>query len=131
MLRRQLGRIIAATIVVYWLKPQRGYHQLVNTRLGQFPQHSGCELTPMQPQVMTRWDEGATAMILLVILALAGALSGSVSGALWSGSDGILLGAITGMFLGACVWLLTGSFMRVLHEYRLSRYFRKDSAEDQ
>ena len=69
-------------------------------------------------------------MILLVILAMAGALSGSVSGALWSGSDGILLGATTGTLLGATVWRLTGSFMRVLHEYRLNRYFRKDSTED-
>lgn len=69
-------------------------------------------------------------MLLLVILALAGALSGSISGAFWSGSDGILLGATTGTFLGACAWLLTGSVMRVLHEYRLNRYFRKDSADE-
>jgi hypothetical protein len=47
------------------------------------------------------------------------------------GTDSILLGATTGAFLGACVWLLTGSIMRVLHEYRLNRYFRKDSADDQ
>jgi hypothetical protein len=69
-------------------------------------------------------------MILLGILALAGALSGSISGALWGGSDGILLGATTGTLLGGCVWLLTGSVGRVLHEYRLNRYFRKDSTDD-
>lgn len=69
-------------------------------------------------------------MMLLVILALAGALAGSISGALWGGSDGILVGATTGTLLGACVWLLTGSIMRVLHEYRLNRYFRKDSHDD-
>ena len=69
-------------------------------------------------------------MLLLVILALAGALSGSISGAFWGGSDSVALGAATGTLLGACVWLLTGSVMRVLHEYRLNRYFRKDSAED-
>jgi uncharacterized membrane protein len=70
------------------------------------------------------------AMILLVILALAGALSGSISGALWGGSDGILIGATTGTLLGASVWLLSGSLRRVLHEYRLNRYFRKESADD-
>jgi hypothetical protein len=70
------------------------------------------------------------AMILLVILALAGAISGSVSGALWSGSDGILIGATTGTFLGMGVWLLTGSVRRALHEHRLNRYFRKDSADE-
>lgn len=69
-------------------------------------------------------------MILLVILALAGALSGLISGALWGGSDGILLGATTGTLLGGCVWLLSGSIMRVLHEYRLNRYFRKDSTDE-
>jgi hypothetical protein len=79
---------------------------------------------------MTQWDEGATVMILLMILALAGALSGSISGALVGGSDGILLGATTGTILGACVWLLTGSVMRMLHEYRLSRYFQKDSTDE-
>jgi hypothetical protein len=69
-------------------------------------------------------------MILLMILATAGALSGSVSGALWGGSNGILIGATTGTLLGGCIWLLTGSVMRVLHEYRLNRYFRKDSADE-
>lgn len=69
-------------------------------------------------------------MILLMILALAGAVSGSVSGALWGGTDGILLGATTGAILGMGVWLLTGSVMRALHEYRLNRYFRKDSADE-
>ena len=68
-------------------------------------------------------------MNLLIILALAGAVSGSVSGAYWSGSDGITLGAITGMVLGSGIWLFTGSIMRALHEYRLSRYFRQDSTE--
>ena len=70
-------------------------------------------------------------MILLMILALAGALSGSISGAFLGGSDGILLGATTGTVLGTGVWLLTGSVMRVLHEYRLNRYFRRDSADEQ
>jgi hypothetical protein len=70
------------------------------------------------------------AMFLLMILALAGALSGSISGALWGGSDGIILGATTGTVLGTGVWLLTGSVMRALHEYRLNRYFRKDSADE-
>ena len=69
-------------------------------------------------------------MILLMILALAGALSGSISGALWGGTDSILLGATTGTVLGASIWLLTGSVMRVLHEYRLNRYFRKGSADE-
>lgn len=69
-------------------------------------------------------------MLLLGILAVAGALSGSISGAIWGGSDSILIGGATGELLGACVWLLTGSIMRVLHEYRLNRYFHKDSADE-
>jgi hypothetical protein len=69
-------------------------------------------------------------MVVLIVLAMAGALSGSISGALWGGSDGILLGATTGTLLGASVWLLSGSIMRVLHEYRLSRYFNRDSTDE-
>jgi hypothetical protein len=94
-------------------------------------QHGDRDFTPLlQPQITAQWDEGATVMILLMILALAGALSGSVSGALWGGSDGILLGATTGTLLGACVWLLTGSVLRELHEYRLNRYFHRDSTDE-
>ena len=66
-------------------------------------------------------------MILLMVLAFAGAFSGSISGALWGGTDSILLGATMGTFLGAGVWLLTGSVSRVLHENRLNRYFQTDS----
>ncbi len=69
-------------------------------------------------------------MNLLIILALAGAVSGLVSGAFWGGSDGVMLGAVTGMIFGGGIWLLTGSVMRVLHEYRLNRYFRQDSADE-
>lgn len=69
-------------------------------------------------------------MNLLIILALAGAVSGSVSGVLWGDSDGIILGAVTGVIFGAGIWLLTGSVMRVLHEHRLNRYFRQDSADE-
>ena len=70
------------------------------------------------------------AMMLLIVLALAGAISGSVSGAYMSGSDGIVLGAMTGMIFGTAVWMLTGSILRALREYRLNRYFRQDSADE-
>jgi uncharacterized membrane protein len=83
--------------------------------------------TPQRVPQATQWNEGAMAMILLMVLTLAGALAGSISGALWGGSDGILLGATTGTMLGAGVWALSGSVMRVLHEYRLNRYFRTDN----
>ncbi len=69
-------------------------------------------------------------MNLLIILALVGAVSGSISGAFWSGSDGIILGAVTGVIFGSGIWLLTGSVMRVLHEHRINRYFRQDSADE-
>jgi hypothetical protein len=71
-----------------------------------------------------------TAMILLIVLALTGAVSGSVSGAFLGGPDGILLGAVTGMVFGTGAWALTGSVLRALHEYRLNRYFRQDSADE-
>jgi uncharacterized membrane protein len=85
---------------------------------------------PVQRRFAPKRTEEATAMNLLIILALAGAVSGSVSGAFWGGSDEIILGAVTGVILGSGIWLLTGSVMRVLHEYRLNRYFRHDSADE-
>ena len=69
-------------------------------------------------------------MNLLMILALAGAISGLVSGAYLGGSDGLILGTVTGTVFGTGIWLLTGSILRALHEYRLNRYFRQDSADE-
>ena len=69
-------------------------------------------------------------MTLLMILALIGAVSGSVSGAYWGGSDGLILGASSGLVFGTSLWLLTGSAMRALHEYRINRYFTQDGFDD-
>jgi hypothetical protein len=69
-------------------------------------------------------------MTLLMILAVAGTISGSVSGALLGGGEGLILGASSGLVVGAGVWLLTASALAALHEYRLNRHFTQDSRDE-
>ena len=66
-------------------------------------------------------------MQLLMVLALAGAISGSLSGAYWGGPEGSLLGGSTGLVLGVITWWVTGTILRFVHEYRLNRHFTQDS----
>ena len=68
-------------------------------------------------------------MQLLIILALAGVISGSASGAYIRGTDGLILGASSGLVLGVVAWVVTGVILRAFREYRLDRYFTQDGAE--
>jgi hypothetical protein len=68
-------------------------------------------------------------MQLLMLLALAGAISGSLSGAYWGGADGSILGGATGLVFGVTTWLVTGVVLRAVHEHRLNRHFTQDSPD--
>lgn len=68
-------------------------------------------------------------MQLLMVLALTGVVSGSVSGAYWGGHDGLYLGASSGLTLSVMVWFLAGTVRHALHEHRINRYFTRDHAD--
>lgn len=65
-------------------------------------------------------------MQLLIVLALAGILSGSLSGAYLGGTDGLILGGTSGLVLGVTTWMVAGTVLRAVHEYRLNRHFTQD-----
>lgn len=68
-------------------------------------------------------------MQLLMVLALAGALSGSLSGAYWGGTEGLILGGTSGLVFGVATWMVAGTVLRAVHEYRLNRHFTQDHAD--
>lgn len=68
-------------------------------------------------------------MQLLVVLALTGVVSGSISGIYWGGQDGLYLGASTGLTLSVMVWFLTSTVRHAMHEHRINRYFTQDHAD--
>lgn len=68
-------------------------------------------------------------MQLLMVLALAGALSGSLSGAYWGGTEGLILGGTSGLVFGVTTWMVAGTIMRAVHEHRLNRHFTQDHAD--
>ena len=65
-------------------------------------------------------------MYLLVILSATGTLSGMLSGAVLSGTDGLFLGASAGLVIGVVAWAIAGIGSRTLREYRLNQYFNQD-----
>jgi hypothetical protein len=69
-------------------------------------------------------------MGLLILLALAGAVSGSVGGGLIGGPDGVILGGSSGLVGGVMTWFITGVVSRTVREYRLNRYFSQEIAQD-
>jgi predicted phosphatase len=69
-------------------------------------------------------------MQLLILLTLAGVVSGTASGALISGNtDTMIIGAATGLILGVVSWLVTATALRILREYRLNQHFSQDQSE--
>lgn len=68
-------------------------------------------------------------MQLLIILTLAGTLFGLAGGAYTGGMDAMILGSVSGLVLGVLSWMVSGSVLRALREYRLDQYFQRDSTE--
>jgi hypothetical protein len=69
-------------------------------------------------------------MQLLILLTLAGVVSGTAGGAFISGNpDNMIIGAATGLILGVVAWLVTTTALRILREYRLNQHFSQDHSE--
>ena len=74
-------------------------------------------------------EERRSVMQLLILLVLAGVISGSVSGAYVQGADGLILGASSGLVAGVVIWMVIGIVVRAIREYRLDRYFVQNGQE--
>lgn len=68
-------------------------------------------------------------VLLLLVLALAGTISGIVGGVLLGGSDALILGGSTGLVLGVTAWMVANMILRAVHEYRLNRHFKQDGGD--
>lgn len=68
-------------------------------------------------------------MQLLVVLALAGTVLGSVGGASYGGHDGLVLGASSGLTFSVVVWFVAGTVRHAVYEHRINRYFTRDDVD--
>ena len=68
-------------------------------------------------------------MQLLLILSLAGTLSGLIGGIYFHGADGLFLGSSSGFVLGVVTWMVIGTVSGVLREIRLESYFNQEGQE--
>lgn len=68
-------------------------------------------------------------MQLLIVLVLMGTLFGLIGGAFTGGADAVILGSVSGLVLGVLCWMVSGTILRALREYRLDRHFQGDSSE--
>lgn len=68
-------------------------------------------------------------MQLLIILSLAGVLSGVVSGAYTSGIEGLFVGGSAGLVAGVLTWAFAGIGLRTWREYRLNQYFDQEDSD--
>jgi hypothetical protein len=68
-------------------------------------------------------------MQLLLSLVVAGTLFGLVGGALAGGGDQMILGSVSGLVLGVLSWMVSGTVLRTLREYRLDQHFHRDSSD--
>jgi hypothetical protein len=70
-------------------------------------------------------------MQLLIILALAGVVSGLVGGAFTGGMEEMLLGSVSGLVLGVLSWTVSGTVLRVVREYRLNQHFYQENSDQE
>ncbi len=68
-------------------------------------------------------------VLRLVVLALAGTISGLLSGAYWGGPDGLILGGSTGFTFGVMLWFVANTVRQAVHDRRLNRYFSRDEID--